>query len=67
MSRGKDLVVYGFHANETSNEIKGQAAALIDYIVADCPPGRWQSLAITAIEEGCMWAVKSATATPPRT
>ena len=46
-------------------DIKMPCAELINRIESSCPPGRWRSLAVTAIEEACMWAVKSLTNTPP--
>lgn len=42
-------------------EIKEAAAALIDMIEAFGNDGRCTSLAMTAIEDGALWAVKSIT------
>jgi hypothetical protein len=52
-------------ANPHVDQIKSQAAALIDLIdciVADHPEqARLKALAFTAVEDGAMWAVKAAT------
>lgn len=48
--------------SEIVREIKSQAQTLIDFIKSNVKPGREQSLAITNIEQGAMWAVKAATA-----
>jgi hypothetical protein len=34
----------------------------IEELIEQIPPGRYRSLAITALEESCMWAVKELTA-----
>lgn len=65
---GERRVVHDFNASGDSavDDLKGQGARLIDAIAAipdgngECP--RWKSLAMTAIEEGTMYAVKAATA-----
>jgi hypothetical protein len=41
------------------DDIKAGGDALINYIKENCPEGREASIAITNIEQGCMWAVKS--------
>jgi len=54
----------------TVENIKRKAADLIDEIdkvqvgVATPEAGRLKALAMTAVEEGAMWAVKAATKTP---
>ena len=35
--------------------------AMIEHMVDQLPPGRYKSLALTALEESCMWAVKALT------
>lgn len=43
------------------NEIKRMAADLIDFIDCEGKDPRCSSLAMTAFEDGAMWAVKSVT------
>jgi hypothetical protein len=55
--------------NPEVDEIKSQAAKLIDLIEKTDDKGegeikRLKALAMTAIEDGAMWAVKAATKTP---
>ena len=45
--------------NETVDQIKAKADDIIELIKEKCPPNREASLAITNIEQGAMWAVKS--------
>lgn len=42
--------------------IKAAGILLIDYIEANTPKGREQSLAITNVEQGVMWATQALTA-----
>jgi hypothetical protein len=43
------------------NEVKAAFAA-VEQQIERIKPGRYRSLAITALEESCMWAVKELTA-----
>ena len=43
------------------NDIKQQAADLIDFVHCEGKDDRCTALAMTAFEEGAMWAVKSVT------
>lgn len=63
MTEGEYLVGKSFNPGglDSVNEIKKKAADLIDYIYANGKDGRCTALAVTAIEEGAMWGVKSAT------
>ena len=76
MSLGEARVRISFNPNDNSsvNDVKRRAADLIDWIndlpvpakVAEDPVARGEffrlkALAMTAIEEGAMWAVKAAT------
>jgi hypothetical protein len=45
---------------EFHDELKSQYAAVED-LVDQLPPGRYRSLALTALEQSCMWAVKQLT------
>lgn len=71
MTRGEYQVGIDFNpsADDMVGQIKRKAADLIDLIDsvdAEHPERfRLKALAITAIEEGAMWAVKAATK-PPR-
>ena len=68
MTKGERLVRVDFNASGNSDvdEIKTLAARLIDRIdLLDGAPedaGRHKALAITAVEQASMWAVKAATA-----
>ena len=68
MTNGERLVRVDFNVSGNSevDQIKTEAARLIDRIEAlpapDGDTGRHQALAMTAIEEGAMWGVKTATA-----
>lgn len=72
MTKGEYRVGLSFNpsGNQMVDDIKAQAAALIDLIeqISDVPAGgeviRLKALAQTAIEEGAMWAVKAATKGP---
>lgn len=71
MTKGEYRVGIDFNpsANLDVKEIKQQAAHLIDIIEAldvpkDSDAPRLKALAMTAIEEGAMWAVKAATKKP---
>ena len=72
MTRGEYRVGINFNpsADDTVGKIKRAAADLIDLIETIQPEGgverciemtRLKALAMTAIEEGAMWAVKAAT------
>lgn len=39
--------------------LRAQAKSFAHTVVEQCVPGREQSLALTAIEEACMWAIAS--------
>lgn len=39
--------------------IKSGCSKLLETIEVACPEGRHRALAITALEEACMWAVKA--------
>lgn len=39
--------------------VKSAFTMLLTTIEDACPHNRWRSLAITALEEACMWAVKA--------
>lgn len=41
------------------------AYAEVEALIDQLPSGRYKSLALTALEESCMWAVKQLTANPP--
>ena len=45
--------------SEVVAEIKRRSDELIQYLVANVPANRERALAITNIEQGAMWAVKS--------
>jgi hypothetical protein len=45
------------------DHLKG-AYAQIELLVEQLPAGRYRALALTALEESCMWAVKELTANP---
>lgn len=62
-SYGEHLVGVSFNpsARADVDEIKKKAAELIDLIFQKCGDRRNEALAITAIEEGAMWAVKAKT------
>ena len=66
-TRGMRLVAANFNPSgrEDVDAVKQDAADLIDNIERLCPPGRWRSLAVTAVEESSMWAVKSLTNSDP--
>jgi hypothetical protein len=63
MTEGEYLVGKSFNPGglDSVNEIKQKAADLIDCIGRHGADPRTRALAITAIEEGAMWGVKSAT------
>jgi hypothetical protein len=44
--------------------IRSGFTLLHDTIIAACKPGRYLSLVLTALEEACMWCVKSITHEP---
>jgi hypothetical protein len=44
--------------------IRSGFTLLHDTIIAACKPGRYLSLVMTALEEACMWCVKSVTHEP---
>ena len=65
---GDRRVVRSFNASNENyvGDAKAMCAAIIDMLDSipegnsEC--GRWKALAMTAIEEGCMWWVKALTA-----
>lgn len=68
-SLGESRVRTSFNPSDDSKvqHIKERAAELINYIndnveAKDNEVGRLKSLALTAVEEAAMWAVKAATA-----
>jgi hypothetical protein len=63
VTEGEYLVGVSFNPGglESVNEIKQKAADLIDCIDTHGIDPRTRALAITNIEQGAMWAVKSAT------
>lgn len=76
MTKGEYRVGINFNpsARDTVGRIKSMAAAMIDMIdglpadhetEAGNERGRLKALAMTAIEEGAMWAVKAATKPEP--
>lgn len=81
MTRGEYRVGTSFNpsGDELVDRIKRKAAELIDQIgqiealpgvdrgvnLLDAEVSRCKALAMTAIEEGAMWAVKAATKRPP--
>ena len=66
MTRGEWLLGINFNPSNDDKvgQIKRRAADLIDYIIDNEGDPRCASLAVTAIEKGAMWAVKSITKTP---
>jgi len=66
MTKGEYLVGKSFNPGglESVNEIKQKAADLIDCIDRVGTDPRTAAIAITNIEQGAMWAVKSATKPP---
>lgn len=66
-TEGEYLVGISFNPGglDSVNEIKRKAADLIDCIVRHGQDSRCSAIAMTNIEQGAMWAVKSATK-PPR-
>ena len=66
-TRGMRLVAFDFNPSGRNDvdAVKQDAADLIDNIERLCYPGRWRSLAVTAVEQAAMWAVKSLTNTDP--
>ena len=68
LTTGEKRVVAKFNPNEDAfvAQIKRSAAELIDMTEVidntNSQTGRWKSLAMTAFEEGAMYAVKAATA-----
>lgn len=66
MTLGEDRVRLSFNpgGNEQVRVIKELAANLIDEIDQSGGDERCLALAMTAIEEGCMWAVKAVTMPP---
>lgn len=70
MTLGEKRIQVIFNASGSSSvdKIKRMAAMLIDEIDDTIPnpvdpdKARWKSMALTAIEEGCGWAVKALTA-----
>lgn len=64
MTRGETTVRVNFNPSKDSkvDQIKAKYAELIDMIDADkFMEPRLASLAITSLEESCMWAVKCVT------
>ena len=63
MTEGEYLVGKSFNPGglDSVNEIKQKAADLIDCVRKHGVDGRCTALSVTAIEEGAMWGVKSAT------
>lgn len=72
MTKGETLVRKSFNPNGNPNveEVKANVAALIDWVESrKTADPRLAALAITAFEEGAMWAVKLVTteaSEPPR-
>lgn len=72
MTKGETLVRKSFNPNGNPNveEVKANVAALIDWVESrKAADPRLAALAITAFEEGAMWAVKLVTteaSEPPR-
>ena len=73
-TRGQQLVVIGHSTDDSGNTdtpaarahaVKQAAADLIDLIEHLCPPGRWNSLAVTNVEQASMWATKALFNDPP--
>jgi hypothetical protein len=49
-------------AEQTQHDAIKGAATILEGFYDRVPPGRYQSLAMTALEESVMWAVKALTA-----
>ena len=66
ITKGEWMVGIGFNpsADKDVRDIKQMAADLIDRIEACGKNDRCTALAITAFEDGAMWAVKSVTKKP---
>ena len=66
MTEGEYRVGITFNpgGSEQVNEIKQLAAELIDMVEASGKDSRCTALAMTAFEDGAMWAVKSVTKQP---
>lgn len=68
LTKGQKIVRVTFNPNEnpTVTKIKQLSADLLDLVeelpINDYEVPRLKALAKTAYEEGCMWAVKAATA-----
>ena len=64
LTEGQQRVRISFNpgANKDVENIKAMAAKLIDTIYCEGKDSRLTALAMTAFEEGAMWAVKSVTA-----
>ena len=62
-TEGEKLVGVSFNPSKSVDvdHVKAEAAALIDFILSNGKDTRTASIAVQAIEEGCMWAVKSLT------
>lgn len=59
MSDSPTLREFNPSENPVVDDIKAQADYLIGFIRENCPANREASIAITNIEQGAMWAVKS--------
>jgi len=66
MTEGEYLVGTSFNpsCDPAVDKLKQQAADLIDAVKLYGKDGRCTALAVTAFEEGAMWAVKSVTKQP---
>ena len=64
ITEGEKRVRIRFNPGEMTQvaEVKQMAADLIDFVDCEGKDPRLSALAMTAIEEGAMWAVKSVTA-----
>jgi hypothetical protein len=49
-------------AEQAQHDAIKAAATMLEGLYDNIPPGRYQSLAMTALEQSVMWAVKSLTA-----